>query len=382
MYNILLSESINEDKLQEYASSLLEKLEDPNILSIKKSNRSIVVRVDKLDNLEEIYKKLSESVGEEYTFEGKDTGVVHLRKKNELGKVSIYFRQKLNSKNVVILKNIIAFLLINKSTDTLKDRLNLNQDATDTDIMDTISEKHESIYDIAVFAKKLIKDKIPNISDVKISNTKADLIIEDEDGNKYGINIKASPKSVVSGNSMSLGFGNEEESLIHNSVPWFEEARKLFISKVKRTSKMKGQPTLRKLIKAKQENPQIYKQVLNTINATIRKTFLTKLRRLNPSKLASFVNDYRMGNEEERNGYKSFFRLTYDRRGVTLDRIGKGKLDREKIKTTGLTPSKVVKEVEGNIKIDIPNSQPLVIRSIGISNFLTDDKELLKVKTK
>jgi hypothetical protein len=377
MFNILLSESIIQEELQEYAKKILDSLSHPNIHSVKNTNKNIVVRVNKLEELEELLTKITEAIGEEYSVESADKDALHIRKKGQIGKASIYFRQRLSEKNVVILKNLIAFLITGKPTSQMISILELDRGTTNSDIMDKIIENHQSLYDIAKFSKKLITDKISNIDDVQVSNTKADLIITDEEGTKHGISIKASPKTIINNTSMSLGYGDEENSLVPNSTAWFEQARDMFAKKLKLRD-----ATLKKLIKAKADNIEIYRDVLKSINANIRKTFVTKLRKMNPSKLAEFVNNYRMGDEEERSGYKSFFKLTYDKRGVTLDRISKGKLDKDKLKLNGLTPKKVVKEVEGMIKIEIPNSQPLIIKSIGISNFLTDEKELLKVKTK
>jgi hypothetical protein len=298
----------------------------------------------------------------------------------------------MNNRNGVILEELIAFLLSMKVTGKLLDRLDLPEDSSTKDVIDAAIKDHRNIYDIAKFAKNLIKNKIPNITKVETVGSlqnKADIVLTDEDGNKYGISVKMSlDKNIRFEYNKNLGYGNESNTLVPspNNKPWWLIGRKLFYSNLKKSGKVKQtyNPTEkdikapRWLVKAKDQYPEIYKKTIVALYDDIRSVFFKKLRKMKVEKLASMINDSRMGGEEERNSYKAFYKLTYDKKGVTLEKVGKGKTD-----LTGLTPSKVVKKKGSNIIIEIPGMEPLVINSVKFqSNMLSSNKEYLKLKTR
>jgi len=345
MYTILLNESLVQEELKELARRMIEDMKHPSVLSINDLNRSknsIIVKIKDTDSIQELIEKLHSSFG---------TNQEMIVKKKAMGRyqdvLEVHYKTKVGNKN---------------------------------------------IFEIARFAKRLIKDKIPNITDVKSVGSlqnKADIVVTDDEGNDYGISVKMSlDRNIRFEYNKNLGYGNEENSLVPcpKNKPWWLIGRKLFYSYLKRSGKVKAQysPTEKDIkapswmIRAKKEYPDIYKKAITELYGEIRSVFFKKLRKMNVTKLASMINDSRMGNEQERNSYKAFFKLTYDKKGVTLEKVGKGKSD-----LTGLTPSKVVKQNGSNIVIEIPGMEPLVINSVKFqSSMLSSNKEDLKLKTR
>lgn len=401
MYNELLSESIVREELKTYATKFIRELNHPNILSVgnlNRSNNSIIVKIKDSESISDIMEKLHSGFGtnEEIMTNKKSMGrysdVLEIFYRSKVGKINIIVRPKMNNRNGVILEELIAFLLSMKVTSKLLDRLDLPEDSSTKDVIDAAIKDHRNIYDIAKFAKNLIKNKIPDIKKVETVGSlqnKADIVLTDEDGNKYGISVKMSlDKNIRFEYNKNLGYGNESNTLVPspNNKPWWLIGRKLFYSNLKKSGKVKQayNPTEkdikapRWLVKAKDQYPEIYKKTIVALYDDIRSVFFKKLRKMKVEKLASMINDSRMGGEEERNSYKAFYKLTYDKKGVTLEKVGKGKTD-----LTGLTPSKVVKKKGSNIIIEIPGMEPLVINSVKFqSNMLSSNKEYLKLKTR
>lgn len=401
MYTILLNESLVQEELKELAKRMIEDMKHPSVLSINNLNRSknsIIVKIKDTDSIQELIEKLQSNFGtnQEMVIKKKAMGryqdVLEVHYKTKVGKINIVVRPKMNNRNGVILEELIVFLLSNKVSDKVIDRLDLPENATNKDVLDKAIKDYKNIFEIARFAKRLIKDKIPNIADIKSVGSlqnKADIVVTDDKGDKYGISVKMSlDRNIRFEYNKNLGYGNEENSLVPcpKNKPWWLIGRKLFYSYLKRSGKVKSEynPTENDIkapnwmIKAKKQYPDIYKKAITELYSDIRSVFFKKLRKMNVKKLASMINDSRMGNEEERNSYKAFYKLTYDKKGVTLEKVGKGKSD-----LTGLTPSKVVKQNGSNILIEIPGMDPLVINSVKFqSSMLSSNREDLKLKTR
>jgi hypothetical protein len=397
MFQVLEERKFKEE-FKKTTAKHIRSLKHPNIISIgsMKNDRSgIIVKINSDENTEQVLTSLTELFKEQSLIVnkkkyGRYSNVLEVNHPDKIGILNVIIRSKMSERNGIILEELIAFLLSTKPTNRLKNILKLPEDSNSIDIMTEAMDKYENIFEIATFAKKLIKDKISNIKSVKVLNDmkrKADLEVIDIDDNIYGISVKMSlDKDTRYEYNKNLGFGNEESSLIPSpsGKPWWLIGRMMFVKALKRKTGLnkeyKPNPTdlsaPRWLVKAKEENPEIYKQVLVDLYSTIRETFFTKLRSMSVKKLADIAYSSRMGNQSERNRYKSFFVLTYDKRGVTIDKISK-----QKENFDNLTSSRIVKKKGNRIVIDFPNIEPITISSVRL-NMLDNNKESLKVKTK
>lgn len=396
MDNLILEATIK-NELKSFASKSIRDLKNQSIISVESMNKmkdGIVVKIKSKDNLEEVLTSLSElfktsNLNVRRKRIGRYSDVLEINYPDKVGIINVIIRPKMGNRNAVILEELIAFLLSAKCTNRLKNLLDLPEDSNSIEVMNKAMDEYESIFEIATFSKRLIKDKIPNIKSIATNSdikSKADLIVTDIDNNKYGISVKISlDKELKSQYNKNLGFGNEIGSMIPSpsGKPWWIIGRKMFVSALNKSGKPTKEydpesdsyATPRWLLKAKEQNPEIYKRVLSKLYSQIMETYFKKLRKTSISKLIDIVHSSRMGSQKERNSYKSFFKLTYDRRGVTLDKVVRGRESYD-----GLTPSKIVKKKGNKIVIELPNTDPVIINSIKF-NMLDSNKDSLKLRT-
>ncbi len=407
-YSIILEERQNQSKLSAIVSRLITKIKkDIDLVSITPSNRlnnTLVARfVDaddissKMNKIEAVLKK-NKGITVDRAKGGRDGESTIVTLNDKTGRVKIVYKGNTVTRKGVIFEEILAYVLTNKVTNKLKDRLNLPIDAQLKDVVKKITRDHDDLYEAAVQAKKLINSKISNIKfaqTIGSKNSKADIVITDAHDNKYGLSLKVSQDREVRFEfNRNLGYGDEKGGVVSSpsGKPWWIIGRKIFLKNLKRAGKFAGKeynpdpedytcPAW--LIKAKRDNPEIFKMSIEDLYEQIRNIYVQNLKKMPMQELVDMVKQSHSGKKEERINYRKFFRLTYDTEGVNIEEIANERADLNIVKYKNMTSEDVVEQDGSKIIIRIPGMEELVINSVKFhSSLFGDTKESLKIKTR
>jgi hypothetical protein len=409
---LLKEETDNNEALSKSIVSVINKVKkNLGIQSVTPYNRfegALVVRFEEEEGIDKKIKKINavlNTIGgvkvesKKLNRFGDRFPVSDVTYKNDTGRIVVLYRYKIGSREGVVLEELIAYALTNNITDKLRDRLDLPPDAGAKEVSAAIQRDDiGELYRIAIKAKKLVYSKVRNVvkaETVGSSNSKADILLYDSDNNKFGLSVKLSfDREIRFEYNKNLGYGDEKEELVAHPklTPWWVIGRKKFLENLKNAGKYGGKtynPSKEDwecpawMTKAKEQNPDVYRETMHEVYAELRSIFVKRLRRLKLSRLVAMVRQSHMGKKDEREQYRGFYRLTYDTSGIRIDRVGNERPNLNIIRAKGLSVPQMVVEDGSKIIIRIPGMEELTINSLKFhSNMLSSSKEDLKIKTR
>jgi hypothetical protein len=390
----------------ELMSSVKKALSDVDGISTTTSNKSdlaIVVRVDDKDEIESARKKVKSAIKssglklEDRIINKFDPNIeTTVAEYNDgSGRVYIVYKYDIGSREGLALEHVVGFVLTKKITSELKNRLDLPEEASKEEVISKLKGEYADTLDIALKGKKLVEEKIGKIVDaesVGSQNSKADLVLTTENGQKVGLSIKLvteEGRGVRFTYNKNLGYGDEtDDNLVRNpsGKPWWLVGRQIFARKVGSRSYNPGKEEFEPpawMTKAKEKHPDLYKEAMSEVYEKVRNVLTTNLRRMKLKELVDMVNEAHLGVKEERQEYDSFLVLKATDEGVELEEEGYEKPDLEKIKSSGMNKNDIVKQEDSLIIIDIPGMTTLTIHSVKFhSNMLSGKRDDLKIKTR
>lgn len=390
----------------ELMSSVKKALSDVDGISTTTSNKSdlaIVVRVDDKDEIESARKKVKSAIKssglklEDRIINKFDPNIeTTVAEYNDgSGRVYIVYKYDIGSREGLALEHVVGFVLTKKITSELKNRLDLPEEASKEEVISKLKGEYADTLDIALKGKKLVEEKIGKIVDaesVGSQNSKADLVLTTENGQKVGLSIKLvteEGRGVRFTYNKNLGYGDEtDDNLVRNpsGKPWWLVGRQIFARKVGSRSYNPGKEEFEApawMTSAKEKHPDLYKEAMSEVYEKVRNVLTTNLRRMKLKELVDMVNEAHLGVKEERQEYDSFLVLKATDEGVELEEEGYEKPDLEKIKSSGMNKNDIVKQEDSLIIIDIPGMTTLTIHSVKFhSNMLSGKRDDLKIKTR
>lgn len=377
--------------------------EELGIMSVSPSNKSDIAIVIRFNDKEEIesarstIKKaikdsgltLSDELMQKYDSAIKVTSV-----SSGENKVYVVYKYDIGSREGLALEHVVAFLLTNKITDQLKDRLNLAPESSRKDVINALKSDFKDVLQVALRGKKLIQQKIGKVTlaeSVGSINSKADLILTSETGKKYGLSIKLvteEGRGVRFTYNKNLGYGDEkDDNLVRNpsGKPWWLVGRQILANKLGKSYSPKQDdfepPSW--MMKEKDNKSDAYKESMEEVYEKVREVYVNNLRALKFKDLVALVNEAQQGSQEEKQEYNKLLVLTSDTDGIRLEENGDNKPNIEKIKASGMTKKDLVKTEGANIIIDIPGLSPLTIHGLKFhNNMLSSKRDDLKIKTR
>lgn len=393
----------SQDELMKAVKGVLSDLEDITYTTSNKSDMALVVRVDNKEEIQSTKKAVISAVKKiGVTLEDKiinkfdptnETTVVEY--KDGSGRVYIVFKSDIGSREGLALEHIVEFLFNKKITSQLKNRLDLPEEASKEQVLETLKDDFSEILQTALKGKKLVEQKIGQVSDaesVGSTNNKADLILTTVDGKKVGLSIKLvteEGRGVRFTYNKNLGYGDEtDDNLVRNpsGKPWWIVGRQLFAKKVGSRGYNPGKEEFEPpswMVNAKEKHPDLYKEAMSEVYEKVRNVLTSNLRKMRLKELVDMVKEAHLGVKEEREGYDAFLVLKATSDGIELEESNSEKPDIEKIKINGMNKADLVKQEESRIIIDIPGMTPLTIHSVKFhSNMLSGKRDDLKIKTR
>jgi hypothetical protein len=391
---------------EELMSDIKKSLSDVDGISTTTSNKSdlaIVVRVDDKDEIDSARKKVKSSI-KSSGLKLQDRVINKFDPNTETtvaeyndgsGRVYIVYKYDIGSREGLALEHVVGFVLTKKITSELKNRLDLPEEASKEEVISKLKGEYADTLNIALKGKKLVEEKIGKIVDaesVGSQNSKADLVLTTENGQKVGLSIKLvteEGRGVRFTYNKNLGYGDEtDDNLVRNpsGKPWWLVGRQIFARKVGSRSYNPGKEEFEApawMTNAKEKHPDIYKEAMSEVYEKVRDVLTSNLRRMKLKELVDMVNEAHLGVKEERQEYDSFLVLKATDEGVELKEEGYEKPDLEKIKMNGMNKADLVKQEDSLIIIDIPGMTPLTIHSVKFhSNMLSGKRDDLKIKTR
>lgn len=393
----------SQDELMKAVKGVLSDLEDITYTTSNKSDMALVVRVDNKEEIQSTKKAVISAVKKiGVTSEDRiinkfdptnETTVVEY--KDGSGRVYIVFKSDIGSREGLALEHIVEFLFNKKITSQLKNRLDLPDEASKEQVLETLKGDFSEILQTALKGKKLVEQKIGQVSDaesVGSTNNKADLILTTVDGKKVGLSIKLvteEGRGVRFTYNKNLGYGDEaDDNLVRNpsGKPWWIVGRQLFAKKVGSRGYNPGKEEFEPpswMVSAKEKHPDLYKEAMSEVYEKVRNVLTSNLRKMRLKELVDMVKEAHLGVKEEREGYDAFLVLKATSDGIELEESNSEKPDIEKIKINGMNKADLVKQEESRIIIDIPGMTPLTIHSVKFhSNMLSGKRDDLKIKTR
>lgn len=393
----------SQDELMKAVKGVLSDLEDITYTTSNKSDMALVVRVDNKEEIQSTKKAVISAVKKiGVTLEDKiinkfdptnETTVVEY--KDGSGRVYIVFKSDIGSREGLALEHIVEFLFNKKITSQLKNRLDLPEEASKEQVLETLKDDFSEILQTALKGKKLVEQKIGQVSDaesVGSTNNKADLILTTVDGKKVGLSIKLvteEGRGVRFTYNKNLGYGDEtDDNLVRNpsGKPWWIVGRQLFAKKVGSRGYNPGKEEFEPpswMVNAKEKHPDLYKEAMSEVYEKVRNVLTSNLRKMRLKELVDMVKEAHLGVKEEREGYDAFLVLKATSDGIELEESNSEKPDIEKIKINGMNKADLIKQEESRIIIDIPGMTPLTIHSVKFhSNMLSGKRDDLKIKTR
>jgi hypothetical protein len=407
-----LNEQLDEAESDEQVQDIITKhAEDIGVISVtpnKKVDFGFTVRFESPEDLEsgkQEIKKLLKSKG--YSTEDKSmpkidpaNDVTDVTKSGSDSLTRLVYKYQIGQREGLAVEHIVAYHLTGKVTPELKDRLDLNPDASDSEVKDILRGDLADTSRLSMLAASKIEKEVGDVvaaESVGSTGNKADLVLTVDNGKKYGLSIKYSSgddqnKYKVNKN---LGYGDEESELVYNpkgGVAWWIVGRKLFLEKLKKGGAFGGKQYNPKsdefeapewMKKAKEDHPDVYRETMSELYERIRAVMMDNLKRKKMSELANFVREANLGNEEERKQYSGFYKLTILGDDVKLYSISSMKPDVGEIKLSGMKGRDAVKSDGSVIIVAVPGMPELEIHSVKFrSNMLSSKHGDLKIKTR
>jgi hypothetical protein len=404
--NITLEEELEkQEQLKKHVDGSLSKLDDEklDILSVTPSNKSdmaIVVRFNNKEAIEKARTTIRKALnGEGIHLEDRlipkydsSTECTEVSYEDGSGRVYIVYKYDIGSREGLALEHVVGLVLTGKITDELKNRLDLPPDASKDDIKQKLKSDYQDILETALESKKLIEDKLGKISDyisLGSKNSKADLILITEAGQKYGLSIKLvteEGRELRFTYNRNLGYGDEtEENLVRNpsGKPWWLVGRQILAKKLGRSYSPKKDdfeaPSW--MEKERKDKSEEYKESMEEVYEKLRSVFVQNLRNKKLKEIVDMVNDAHLGQDEEE--YEKLYVLISDVQGLRLEEQGQEKPDIERIKSLGLNKQDIIKQDGARIVIEIPGMSPLTIHGLKFHNhMLSSKRDDLKIKTR
>ena len=399
----LEEELTRQDELMSNIKKSISDIEDISVTTSNKSDLAIVVRVDDKQQIESARKKVKSAI-ESLGVTSKDELVKKFDSSIETtiieysdgsGRVYIVYKYDIGSREGLALEHVVGFVLTKKITPELKNRLNLPEEASKEQVLSALKGDYSDTLDVALKGKKLIEEKIGNIvsaESVGSQNSKADLVLTTENGQKVGLSIKLvteEGRGVRFTYNKNLGYGDEkDDNLVRNpsGKPWWLVGRQIFASKVGSRKYNPGAEEFEPpswMTSAKEKHSDLYKEAMSEVYEKIRDVLASNLRRMKLKELVAMVNEAHLGVKDERQEYDLFLKLTATSEGINLEEEAYEKPDLEKIKMNGMNKADLVKQEDSLIVIDIPGMTPLTIHSVKFhSNMLSAKRDDLKIKTR
>jgi len=399
----LEEELTRQDELMSNVKKAISDIEDISVTTSNKSELAIVVRVDDKDQIESARKKVKSAI-KSLGVTSKDELVKKFDSSIETtiieysdgsGRVYIVYKYDIGSREGLALEHVVGFVLTKKITPELKNRLNLPEEASKEQVLSALKGDYSDTLDVALKGKKLIEEKIGNIvsaESVGSQNSKADLILATENGQKVGLSIKLvteEGRGVRFTYNKNLGYGDEkDDNLVRNpsGKPWWLVGRQIFASKVGSRKYNPGAEEFEPpswMTSAKEKHSDLYKEAMSEVYEKIRDVLASNLRRMKLKELVAMVNEAHLGVKDERQEYDLFLKLTATSEGINLEEEAYEKPDLEKIKMNSMNKADLVKQEDSLIVIDIPGMTPLTIHSVKFhSNMLSGKRDDLKIKTR
>lgn len=394
-----------QEELKTYIFDNLEKLDkdDLEIVSITPSNKSdmaIVVRCEDKKNINIVRNKVQSALSDK-TIQI-DTRIIpkydssnecsEISYKDGSGRIYIVYKYDIGSREGLALEHVVGMVLTGKITDELKNRLDLPPEASKDEVKQKLKGDFSDVFQVALEGKKLVQDELGKISDYESLgsvNSKADLILTDLNGSKFGLSIKLvteEGRELRFTYNKNLGYGDEEEeNLVKNpsGEPWWLVGRKIFADKLGRSYKPKQDdfevPSW--MEKAKEDKKDLYKESMEEVYEKLRAVFVSNLRQMKLKDLVAMVKEAHSGSKEERDTYQKLYVLVSDVDGIRLEEKGQETPDMEQI--AGMSKKKLVMTDGAKIIIAIPGMEDLTIHGLKFhSNMLSSKRDDLKIKTR
>lgn len=403
-----LGEELNrQEQLSDFAYDSLSKLDkdDLDIISVTPSNKSdkaIVVRFNDKDSIDRARTAIRKAVKRsgisvrDRVIPKYDPSIecTEVSYGDGSGRIYIVYKYDIGSREGLALEHVVGLMLTGKVTDELKNRLNLPPEATKEEVKEKLKTDFSHILHIAIQGKNMIVDRIGKVESAESEgsrNSKADLILTNESGDKYGLSVKLvteEGREIRFTYNKNIGYGDEkEDNLVKNpsGEPWWIVGRKAFADKLNR----KYNPDRDNLeppswmTKAKEDHPDLYKEAMSETYEKMREIFVNNLRHMKLKELVKMVNEAQLGADDERNGYKELLVLISDVDGVRLEDKKSKVPDISTIKTSGIDKTDIVQTDGARIMIAIPGMDELTIHGLKFhSNMLSSNREDLKIKTR
>ncbi len=405
--NALEEELEKQEKLMSHVMDSLQDIVNPEegIISVTTSNKSDMAVVVRCDDKEKItaarksaklaLKGLGISLRDRLIPKyDPSIEITEVSYDDGSGRVYVVFKYNIGSREGLALEHIMGLLLTGKVTEELKNRLDLPPDASKEQVKSKLKNEYSDILKIAFRGKRMIEEKIGEIDEAESEgsrNSKADLILLNKNGLKYGLSIKLvteEGREVRFTYNKNIGYGDEEEeNLVKNpsGEPWWLVGRQIFAKKLGRSYSADSEnlETPAWMEKAKESKPDIYKESMEEVYEQLRQVFVANLRAMKLRELVDMVNEAHLGGKEERQKYEKLLVLSSDVDGINLKESGYEKPDTQKIKLEDIKKDDIVKTDGAKIIIDIPGMSPLTIHGLKFhSNMLSANREDLKIKTR
>jgi len=401
----VLEQSEGQKQLLKHIQDSLSGIEKEKlgILSVTPSNKSdmaIVVRFSDKEEIEKARSKIKSRVKQsgivlkDELAQKYDSAIKVTSVSSAEDKVYIVYKFDTGSREGLALEHIIGFLLTGKVTDQLKNRLDLPPESGKEDIIARLKGDYKDLLKIGLQGKKLILDKVDGVlkaESVGSINSKADLILTTNTGEKVGLSIKLvteEGREVRFTYNKNLGYGDEQDDNLVRSPsgkPWWLIGRQILAKKKGRSYSPKAEdfepPSW--MVKEKDNKTDAYKESMEEVYTKLRETYVNNLRRLKLKQLVDIVNEAHLGGGEEQEEYEKLYVLSSDKDGIRLEDSLLGKPDIEKIKMSGMNKADIVKTDGARIIIDIPGMSPLTIHGLKFhNNMLSSKRDDLKIKTR
>jgi hypothetical protein len=403
---IALEEELErQEELMSFINSSLSKLDEEKlkIVSITPSNKSdmaLVVRFEDKENIEKARNSIKNAIKsagislQDRVIPKFDSSIecTEVSYSDGSGRVYIVYKYDIGSREGLALEHVVGLVLTGKITDELKNRLNLPPEASKQDVKQKLKDEFADVLQIALNSKKMIEEKTGKIissESLGSKNSKADLILTNEDGAKYGLSIKLvteEGREIRFTYNKNIGYGDEEEdNLVKNpsGKPWWIVGRQIFAKKLGRSYNPKKDnfepPSW--MEKAKENKKDLYKEAMEEVYEQIRDVFISNLRKMKLKDLVAMVNEAQLGSKEERKEYQKLFVLVSDVDGLRVEEKKYRQPDIEKI--SGLSKKDIIMADGAKIIIDIPGLEPLTIHGLKFqNNMLSSSMNDLKIKTR
>jgi len=403
---IALEEELEQqEQLKHHIVKSIEDLDNEGlkIISVTPSNKSdmaLVVRFEDKESIESGKSKVKKAIsGRNISIEDRfipkydsSTECTEVSYSDGSGRVYIVYKYDIGSREGLALEHIVAMVLTGKITNELKNRLDLPPEASKEEVKEKLKGDFSDVMQIALEGKNLIEEKIGkaiSAESLGSKNSKADLILNTEDGKKYGLSIKLvteEGRELRFTYNKNLGYGDEEEdNVVKNpsGEPWWMVGRKIFAEKLGRSYKPKKDdfevPSW--MEKAKESKSDLYKESMEEVYEQLRTVFVNNLRKMKLKNLVNMVKEAHSGSEEERNSYESLLVLVSDVDGTRLEEKGEEAPNIQEIST--MSKKQLVMTDGAKIIIKIPGMDELTIHGLKFhNNMLSSKRDDLKIKTR